>query len=374
MATTYKGLLVRDGYDDTGQIPSPGSGWPFSPDIIPYGTGTLTSTTAVSTWSGPNDIGVPVSSGAVNNIYIRCQNISDGPMTGTVNLYFVNSSLLLTPITWQPITVPTTAGTLVSTASGASTTIPKKTDPGTGIAIVQAPFQISGVPSGAHYCFLCRVNNNGIPIPLPSSFSSNAALQQWFRQNPNISFRNIILGAGTTASTVTFHTFGNINPVTSTMIFSMEGTNLPPGTTWSAACSDSRVPFSASGTFSSAGTAAVQLDVPPHIDGTTGNRLASMGFTFTNPQGVAFPTNAKVRIRLLQSPSSPLLEFEEELSEVHRVAPLDDRVAADADGLVEATLILIGAVDVWLTTQSSRRSRTRVDAAATLAARQERPA
>ncbi|HEX8527665.1 hypothetical protein, partial [Allosphingosinicella sp.] len=294
-------------------------------------------------------IGVPVTSGQINNIYIRCKNISSSAMTGTVQLYYCNSSFLLTPASWNPVSTPGTAVTMVSVDQGSSTTIPPAADTETGIAIVQAPFQISGVPANAHYCFLSFANNKGIPVTVPVSFASNAALQYWFRQNPNISFRNIVIGVPNTATVITFHTFGNINPITNTMIITMTGTNLPANTTWGASCNDTRlsVPFSASGTFSSSGTAGTQLDVPAHLDGTTGNQLASMAFNFTNPAGGPFPSTSKVRIRMYQVPSPTPLDYEKEMTEVHRVPPADGR-AADEDGLVESSLILLGAVDVWL--------------------------
>jgi len=343
---TYQGLLIRDNYydDGTGQTRDPI--W-ISPDIIPYGTGTLTPQNAASTYAPP-DIGQPVVNNLVNNIYVRAKNISSASMTGTVNLYYTKSSLFLYPTTWNLIQLPVPFNNLVTTAQPPSTTIPAG-----ALSVVQAPFNLGGVPTGAHYCFICVVNNNGQPFTVPASFGSNAAFVLWVEQNANVAYRNIVLNAGSAANTTLFTTFGNANPTTSTFIFSLVGINLPAGTTWQASCNDTRLsgPFSANGSFSSSGTAGTQLDVPANVAGS--NSLMSMGWTYTNPSGQPFPSNAEVKVNYYQIPTLPEpagfpaehLELERAVTRVHRVAATD---AASADGFQTLPLILLGSVQIHL--------------------------
>lgn len=339
---TYSGLLVRDNFQDTGIVPSTGDLW-ISPDIIPYGTSTLSGSTAVSTYPGP-DIGKPVVNNANNNIYIRSKNISSAAMTGNVNLYYANSSLFLYPTTWLPVNVPVTNNAFVTTSSPVSTSIPVN-----GIALVQGPFTVGNIPTNAHYCFICVVNNNGIPFPIPSSFTSNGAFAVWVSNSANVCYRNIDLRAGSPASVVSYTTFGNANPISSTMIFSVVGANVPSGTTWAASCNDARLPqpFSASGTFSSSGTASTQLTVPANIAG--GNPLMSMAFTFTNPGNQPFPSNTTFAISYYQVPTSTNVEeVDEDFLALEKEAALEHRIAARdasaADGFETATLILLGSV------------------------------
>lgn len=342
--TTYSGLIIRDNFQDTGIIPSTGDRW-ISPDIIPYGTGVLSPSDAVSTYGGP-DIGQPVVPNKNNNIYIRSKNISGAAMTGNVNLYYANSSLFLDPRTWRAVTQPVTNNAFVTTTTTPSTTIPVN-----GVALVQAPFTLGGVPSNAHYCFIAVVNNNGVPFTVPSSFSSNGAFFLWVANSANVGFRNIVLLAGSPGSAVAYTTFGNANPIPSTMIFSVVGTNVPSGTTWSANCADQRLspPFSASGTFSSSGTASTQLTVPANIAG--GNALMSMAFTFATASGQAFPSNTSFSISYYQVPTSANAAAPDELFVAEAVARRQHRIAArdarSTDGFEATTLILLGSVLVY---------------------------
>ncbi|WP_394825870.1 hypothetical protein [Pendulispora albinea] len=335
------GLLVRDNFADTGTVPSTGTIW-TSPDIIPYGQDVLSSAQAVSTYKGP-DIGRPVVNNLNNNIYVRCRNVSNHTMTGNVNLYYANSSLFLLPNTWTQLKVPTVNNAFV-TASGPapSTSIPEGI-----IGMVQAPFNLSHVPPEHHFCFIAVVNDNNVPFPIPAKFASNAAFASWVASNPSVAWRNIVLCAGSNSNVTSYQTFGNCNPIASTFIFSMVGKNLPPGTTWQAHCADKRLPqaFSASGTFSTSGTASLQMEVPPNIGG--GNPLLTMAFTYTAPGGQAFPKNAVVTVTYYQVPtvfeqSPQLVEEEKHVVRDHVVAAPD----GGDSGFATMQLLLLGSVEV----------------------------
>ena len=257
----YSGLLVRDNFADVGQIPTTGNLW-TAPDIIPYHNNVLTPEVAASTYS--RDIGLDVVSNLNNNVYTRCRNISGAAMTGTANLFYADASLFLLPATWTRIVLPGASVDLVDTATGLTSIAANN------IALTQAPFTMAGVPANAHYCFITVVNNNGIPFPVPQTFASNAEFAVWVQNNPNVAYRNIAYNRGSSSNVTSYQRFGNANPVASTMIYNMTGTGLPQNTTWQASCADSRLsaPFSATGTFSSSGTAGTSLQVPANIAGT----------------------------------------------------------------------------------------------------------
>lgn len=341
---TYSGLMVRDNWADTGVIPSSGDAW-ASPDIIPYGTASLDPSVATRSYGGP-DLGKPVTNNANNNVYIRSKNISGASITGTVNLYYARSSVFLYPTTWIPVTQPAVANAFVTTTTPPSATIPDQ-----GIALVQAPFVLGGIPANDHYCFISVVNNNGAQFPVPPGFPSNAAFGLWVSQNPNVVYRNIALNPGSTASVVSYTTFGSANPVSSTMIFSVVGTNVPTGTTWVASCNDARLPqpFNANGTFSSSGTAGTQLTVPGNITG--GNSLMTMALTFTNPSGQPFPSGTNFLISYYQVPvGEDVVEVDDDFRALEVQAAKEHSVAArDGSGFETVTLILLGSVNVFAT-------------------------
>jgi hypothetical protein len=340
---TYSGLLIRDNFDDHGGTPTGGNIW-TSPDIVPYGTDLLTGSQAISTYNGP-DIGKPIVNRSSNNVFLRAMNISAQTMRGTVKLFYADASLFLLPSTWQPVIVPVAANNLASAANMSSLDIPAN-----GIALSQAPFTLGGVPTNAHYCFIAVVNNAGLPFVVPQSFASNADFNLWVENNPNVAYRNIVLNSGSVSDVTMYSTFGNDNPVPSTMYFSMVGYRLPANTAWRAACADARlsVPFTANGFFSSAGTAATQLAIPAHIDGTTGNALMSMAFTFTAPSGQAFPKEAKVIVTYYQSPEPSMAKVEGSALRQHLVAALDPEAASPMQLL---RLIRLGSVELVLNNQ-----------------------
>ncbi|MCW3845688.1 hypothetical protein OF829_00435 [Sphingomonas sp. LB-2] len=313
----------------------------------------MTSATAVQTYNGP-DIGQPVVNNANNNIYIRCKNISGATMTGNANLYYANSSLFLYPTSWIPVNLPVTNNNFVTTSGTVSTSLPNAM-----IGLVQSPFTLGGIPNNAHYCFIAVVNNNGVPTTIPPSFASNAAFALWVSSSPNVAYRNIVLNAGSPGRVVNYTTFGNANSFASQMIFSVVGTNVPANSTWSAQCSDARLPqpFNASGTFSSSGTASTQLTVPANIAG--GNPLMSMAWTFATPNGQPFPTNTSFAISYYQVPTSPgaveglddaFFALEAQASAEYKIASRDPEAV---NGVEAATLILLGSVLVFATNPHS---------------------
>jgi hypothetical protein len=341
--STYSGLMVRDNFQDVGIIPSTGDYW-VSPDIIPYGMAVLDPKQAVKTFGGP-DLAKPVVSGGNNNIYVRCKNIAAAPKAANVNLYYTPYSLMMLPTFWQPVTTPVSNNNFITTDGKRDLLIPVG-----GIGLVQAPFNVVGSKTGEHYCFVAIVNNDGIPSPYPGPFNSNAAYAAFVMNNPNIAQRNVTAVAGSIGTYTTSATFGNINPIGSTFFFSLVGTNLPSGTTWSAQCDDQRLPqpFSASGVFSSQGTASAQLIVPANIG--AGNALMAMTFTYTAPNNQPFPPGTKiVKPSYYQQPtaqeeSAMLFEEERAVIRQHRVAARSE----GAEGFETLQLILLGSVETQL--------------------------
>ena len=80
--TLYNDLFLRDNFGDTGQQPTPDSYVSASPDIIPFGQGTMTNAQLINNY-GPPLINVPVQNSQVNNIYVRAKNNYAGATEGT---------------------------------------------------------------------------------------------------------------------------------------------------------------------------------------------------------------------------------------------------------------------------------------------------
>lgn len=302
----YQGLLIRDNFQDNGINPPVGDLY-MSPDIIPYQNNVLSWDTASSTYNGP-DIGMAVIDNTNNNIYVRGKNIASSPITATVDLYYADASLFLLPSTWIHVVLPVADNTMVNSSSGS----PVTTIQPNALALVQAPFNLSKLQNpNVHYCFIAVANNNGVQTQIPASFNSNADFSLWVQNNPGVGWRNIVRGTPSQSTSVSYQTFGNANPVPNSFIFSMQGVNLPAGTSWAANCDDQRLgtPYTSSGKFSSTGGASTLISVPANIGDSTGNPLMNMIFTFTAPNGTAFPSNASVVVTYYQVPTPPSAAF-----------------------------------------------------------------
>jgi len=304
---TYTGFLVRDNFQDVGQIPTTGYTW-ICPDIIPYGQNGLTWSQLNSNYNGP-DIGLPVDGSQATNIYVRAKNISSSPMSANVNLYYSSSSLLLYPTQWNKINYPNPAEPLVDQNN--STVVASN-----ALAILQAAFLIGSIPpppAGHHYCLIVVVNNNNIPVTIPS-FNNNAEFMNWVMNNPNIAYRNIIYAPNAGKSVVSIQTFGNLNNSSIQAFFQMTGQNLG-NVTYTLSCTDTRLgnPFQATGGFTlqpdgKTYMATVPLVVPANI-GNQNSPMMAMSFTFKTNNNQPF-TGTNLSVQYLQQQSSFEDEFE----------------------------------------------------------------
>jgi hypothetical protein len=332
MSEAYSGLFIRSNFHDTSYIPAPDHFW-TSPDIIPLGENTLSYERAIHTYGGP-DIGQPVISNLNNNVYVRCLNLAQKSMKGYVNLYYAEDSLFLLPASWKPVKLPAVNNQFVNGQENPNIQSGE-------IALVRVPFMLSQLAAGKHWCFIAVANNNDIPFGIPQSFSSNAAYALWVRDHPNVAQRNIGYSGSATGKVTLYVTFGNANAIPSKFTFVMSGANLPVNTQWSARCSDPRLggEYNQYGTFSSAGTAATQLTVPPHVGGQD-SPLMTMAFTFSTPNGAAFPGNSSVNITYYQqatlaAESRDLFEAEREAVHHYRVPSVGDAARFELSELIK---------------------------------------
>ncbi|NIG56181.1 hypothetical protein [Chitinophaga sp. Cy-1792] len=298
----YYNLLVRDTLNETGTNPTPlNDDYWASPDIIPYQEQFL-SWEMASTYYG-KDLGESIVGGQTNNIYVRALNTSSNAMTGTVNLYWVPSNLLMLPNQWTALSTINTFADANNNPSIA---------PG-DVALITAPFIIQTLvnpTTGNHICLIAVVNNNGVPPAIPSSFSSNAAYAQWITGNPNIAQRNVNYYPGGNSLGL-INEFGNSNNATAKMIFSITGPAALAGGTVAANCVDSRLPmpFSQTVNFTSldqnSSNATFMMAVPPNI-GTVGSASMSMSLIISMPNNGTIPPNSAVTVDYYQVPSASL--------------------------------------------------------------------
>ncbi|WP_133118070.1 hypothetical protein [Burkholderia ubonensis] len=347
----YSGLLVRVNLQDVGNEPASGPHW-VSPDIIPYGQGTLTYDRALSTYN--QDIGQAITNNLNNNIYVRCKNLANTPMQGNVNLYYADASLFLYPTGWQLMS-PTNGNVFTTSQHGD----PIRSIPPGEIALVTAPFNLSHLPPDRHYCFIAVVNNDNVKFKIPDSFSSNAAFAAWVLDHPNVAQRNISIHPGSNSRITEYMTFGNANWLPSTFRFSMLGQNIPSDTSWAAYCGDQRLettPFTDRGFLDKPynslykdGWDHFDLTVPANIGNSTLNQPMTMAFTFSTANGSPFPKDATFTIYYDQIPtergvSASLFEEEQKLGVIRERRT--SRTPEDAQNTPPIYAIPLGSVQI----------------------------
>lgn len=238
--TAYDDIYVRDNYQDKGQTPTQGTLW-ASPDIIPYGAGTLTMQQLESTYNGP-DLGRNITNQEVNNIYVRARNLSSNcPDTGRVRLYIAPGSLLLHPNQWRPITPAANGSPYVPLANGGTTQI------GPGQICASSPaFYWTGDPNAAqyanHYCMVAMVDTPRHPAPpLPTDFSSNHQFANWVANLPSVAWRNISIVAPSCQSLPGVPlVFCNVDRQPREFVFVVRCTNITSAGTVRIQCTDQR--------------------------------------------------------------------------------------------------------------------------------------
>jgi hypothetical protein len=321
-------FLIRDNLSDTGgQSSSPF--W-ISPDIICYQQNTLTVATAVSDYG--TDLNEPFTNGEANNFYIRAVNISTNSATGYVSLYAVPVSLLLTPQSWQLAEISTPASTENFYDSSNSATIAPNE-----ICLTTTPFTYQGVPGGGHFCMIAIASGaNGMPFPIPASFSSNAAQALWVETNPSVSQRNLSFQAFTGSQATLVVSLGNNNSTAGSFIVTVTQSgagSYPSGTTIAATITDSRAPFNTTQNWSSGGVSFL-IGIPANINGSSGNSLISLSITITLPTTSSFSGTAPVSIGYYQVPSQSFDAEEQLVIRGHKIPSVTKLATTEISQLI----------------------------------------
>lgn len=332
--TTYNDIFVRDNFGDAGVIPSIGNPYQ-SPDIIPYQNNILTVAQAVSTYSGP-DLGKTIVQQGLNNIYVRAKNLGSSASGGTVGLSYANSSLILLPTQWVPIQTAGGAGQVpFVNQSGNLTIAPSE------ICLGNSAFVLTGLPSNSiHYCLVCVVQTPTHPVTVPTSFPNNAAFVAWIQNNPAVGWRNITQVPNTQVQVVSTYVFGSTDPNPGYFHFRVmapSGYNFPVNTGVQVQCTDSRCPFTWSGSLpapDSQGNQTTGFD-----QYMPGNITTTLTATLTSPNGQPFPSGGRLAITYYEYPSAAPSELE--LS-VGRHVTITRQDAVQGPVLVNAYMIQIG--------------------------------
>ncbi len=180
--TIYNDVYMRDHLGDTGQIPASGA-WTCSPDIIPNGTALIQNPVNTLTETYNSDIGKPTSLMNQNYFYVRGKNLSPGPQTAKFELYYCPQHLFLFPSFWMENQLSTSDGQKQISAS-----VPAAND----IVVPDQPFTNLPV-SQEHHCLIGRVITDKHPNPLPANITDMTALSKYILDNPNMSWRNVVL-------------------------------------------------------------------------------------------------------------------------------------------------------------------------------------
>ncbi|MDO4331323.1 MAG: hypothetical protein Q4C58_01405 [Eubacteriales bacterium] len=190
----YNGIYIRDNFSDQGTIPSGGASPTYSPDVICYQNRLLSPIDAKVSYDRKPSINMPFLHGSTNNIYIRGKNIADTALKGKAKAFCAPYNVLYMPPRWQPLS--TIAGDrevqLVAPVTGTNGFT--ENIPSGEIAVVAEPFELDYLENPKmHTCIMGLLTNNDGEsyIDLPQSFSGDAQLWEFLRQNPQIAYNNI---------------------------------------------------------------------------------------------------------------------------------------------------------------------------------------
>lgn len=188
-------LLVRDDFNDDGNIPSPTVAPTASPDVICYQMEALSPVDAAEQYE--KNLSKPFQQGFPNNIYIRAKNIGDKTLAGKVKAFYAPLNLLYQPPQWIPIKNLTQKETELELvdytyvgSKGSYEGIPVN-----GVGINREAFVLDAVSDPKiHHCMmgLCT-DPNGHFLQLPSSFNGNAGLWSFLRNHREIAYHNMII-------------------------------------------------------------------------------------------------------------------------------------------------------------------------------------
>lgn len=190
----YKGLLVRDTFDDHGEIPSPSVAPTASPDVICYQMDTLSPVDADITYN--KQICKPFEQDMPNNIYVRAKNISGATLPGKVKAFYAPLNLLYMPPKWTPIKDVSQKKTELELVDSSYRGVGSYAGvPSQAVAVNREAFVLNAVGDpDAHHCMMgLSTSPNGSFITLPTSLSGNDALWVFLRNNPEIAYHNIVI-------------------------------------------------------------------------------------------------------------------------------------------------------------------------------------
>jgi hypothetical protein len=331
--TQYADVFVRDNFGDTGVIPSTGVPY-MSPDIIPYQSNVLTVQQAAATYGGP-DIGMPFLQPGTNNIYVRAENLwPTGTETGTVQLYYANASLFMVPSQWTQNVISTSGG--ISSVPFVNQSGSTELNPN-DICLVQEAFYLASLPSGAHYCLVAVVNTPNTTVTVPASFASNAAFVTWVQATPAVAWRNLGIVANGATQILQTLAFGSDDPDSNEFHFSVNGTDMPVGTSVTLQCTAQGATFNQTVTLPAADPLGNQLAGFDQV--LPGNFQAGLSVTATPPAGQSFQTGSTLSVTYYEYPP-------DEMTDEHLQAGRFRTIARTAPGgtraAVTAFLLQIG--------------------------------
>jgi hypothetical protein len=296
--SVYNDLYSRDTFSDTGVVPSVGNPC-MSPDIVPLQGGTLGWPQVQTSYNGP-DLGLAIKNGSPNNIYVRAKNLNSVAGSGTAQLYYTKSSVLLLP-PWTPITAAGGQGTLNLIDSTGNTSIASQ-----ALAINNPAFLLTGLSpiSNDHYCLISVINTSAHPVTIPASFASNAAFVQWVQNTAAVAWRNISLVPNGQTQVVRTFGFGNANQTGAYFYFSFTGRGYQTGTGISLQCTDAANPIQWSGTLPAPDPQGNQITgFQNWVIGGPSGFLSTAVVTVTSPAG-PFPPGATLAFKYYQVPTT----------------------------------------------------------------------
>ena len=173
-------LYLRDNLQDHGREPLISGGISCSPDIIVFNQELLDPEAELGTPAAQQSdtLGSPVEYGQDNFIYLRVQNRSTQPTSGTARVFWADPSVLPTPGSWteitnsaNPIAIPAVN---LQEMKVVGPVLWKKAD----------------IPGKGHYCFVGLINSGNDPAPDPATIHTIDDYYNFIRQSNNATWRN----------------------------------------------------------------------------------------------------------------------------------------------------------------------------------------
>jgi hypothetical protein len=195
------------------------AGISHSPDIIPNGLIPVNKPEEFFKANFDQDVGTNVFSNTANYLYVRGENLYDGPREGKAYLYYATSDLLLYPSVWRENILYTSDQKDHIAVSAAA-----KGD----VWVTPEPFSwVAPAPPAYYgYCLIGRVVTEGHPNPIPNT-GDIQSFAGWIADNGGLGWRNVsIINTGTTFTRPSNYNQGNTGDV---MEINLIANNLPLG-------------------------------------------------------------------------------------------------------------------------------------------------